>query len=102
MGYENIMLDILISSGISEDNILTNLDCPKIKWIDENKKKHYHIPDIFIKSQNKIIEVKSEWTAQKKYLKNIMLKQKYAIQSGYLYEIKVIDKKTKSIKYEIN
>jgi len=102
MGYENIMLDILINLGINEDEILTNLDCPKIPWIDENGKKHYHIPDIFIKSQNKIIEVKSEWTVQEKYLKNILLKQQCAKQLGYLYEVKVIDKKTKSIKYEIN
>jgi hypothetical protein len=102
LGYENIMLDILIKSEINENDILTNLDCPKIKWKDENEKEHYHIPDIFLKSQNKIIEVKSEWTSQEKYLKNILLKQKYAKEAGYFYEIKVIDKKTKSIKYEIN
>ena len=102
MGYEDIMLDILINSGTEENDLLTNLDCPKILWEDEDKNAHYHIPDIFIKSQNKIIEVKSEWTAQEKYLKNILLKQKYAKQLGYLYEIKIIDKKTKSIKYEIN
>lgn len=102
MGYEDIMLDILINVGVDENDILTNLDCPKIKWKDENGKEHYHIPDIFLKSQNKIIEVKSEWTAQEKYMKYVLLKQTYAKQLGYLYEIKIIDKKTKSIKYEIN
>jgi len=102
MGYENFMLDILINDGINEDDILTNLDCPTIFWIDEEGKKHKHIPDIFIKPKNEIIEIKSEYTASEKFLKNILLKKKYAEMTGYIYKIYVINKKTKKIDHEIS
>jgi seryl-tRNA synthetase len=72
------------------------------RFKDENGKSHKHFPDIFLKSKNMLIEVKSEWTAQEKNLKNILLKKKYAEKMGYIYKIYVIDKKTKKIKYEIN
>lgn len=55
MGYENIMIDLLIKNNISEYDILTNTDCPIIKWKDSNNVDRNHIPDIFIKSQNTII-----------------------------------------------
>jgi hypothetical protein len=103
MGYENYMLDILVNKdNIKEDDILTNYDCPVIKWFSDDGKQHKHIPDIFIKSKNMIIEVKSEYTAQTKNLKNILLKKKYAEMEGYEYKIYVINKKTKKIEYEIN
>lgn len=102
LGYENIMLDILINeTKINENDILTNTDCPIIPWIDNIGKLHNHIPDIFIKSQNKIIEVKGEYTASIN-LEHILLKKQYAEKLGYIYQILVINKKTKSILYEIN
>ena len=102
LGYENIMLDILINDfKIEENDILTNHECPIIKWKDNNNKLHNHIPDIFIKSQNKIIEVKGEYTAIINP-ENIILKKEYAKKLGYTYQIFVINKKTKSILYEIN
>ena len=102
MGYEKYMIDILLNEGKDENDILTNSDCPIINWIDSQNKKHKHIPDIFLISENTIIEVKSEYTAQDKFLEPILLKKKFAELSGYIYKIYVIDKKTKSIKYEIN
>jgi hypothetical protein len=102
MGYENIMLDLLLENNINEKDILTGYNCPIIKWIDKNGKKHKHIPDIFIKSLNKIIEVKSEWTSRKECLNNIILKKKFAEEQGFIYVVNVIDKKTKTILYEIN
>jgi hypothetical protein len=47
---------------------------PKIWYNDENGKQHRHYVDIFIPSQNRCIEVKLTWTANKKkdniYIKN--------------------------------
>lgn len=101
MGYENIMLDILIKNNINEDDLLTNMDCPIILWEDNKKITHKHIPDIYVRSENKIIEVKSEYTASINP-ENILLKKKYGEMMGFVYKIYVIDKKLKAIKYEIN
>lgn len=102
LGYEPHMLDILLNEGIEENDILTNFDCPIIKWFDYEEKEHKHIPDIFIKSKNTIIEVKSEYTSGKEFIETILLKKQYAEFEGFIYKIIVIDKKTRKVKYEIN
>lgn len=48
--------------------------------------------DIYIPSQNRCIEVKSIWTAEKSK-HNIFLKQEAAKQLGYNYEIWVYNAK---------
>ncbi len=97
LGYENIALDILLNiKNINEKEITTNTDCPTIMWFDKNGIQRKHIPDIFIKNQNKIIEIKSEFTASECFMENILLKQKYALQNNYIYEIWVIDKNKKT------
>jgi len=60
-------------------------------------KKHRHYVDIFIPSQNKCIEVKSTWTAEKKK-DNIYLKQQAAKELGYKYEIWVYNRKFEKVK----
>ena len=102
LGYEGIMLDLLLSDGFLEDDIVTNDECPNIEWFDTNNKKHNHIPDIFIKSLNKIIEVKGDYTGSEKFIETIKLKKKFAEELGFTYVVYVIDGKTKKIKYEIN
>ena len=92
------MLDILIKSGISEHDIFTNYECPKIIWYDDKKTKHTHIPDIFIKSENKLIEVKSEFTSSVELMNNILLKKKYSEEQGYTYIINILNKKGEIIK----
>ena len=84
------------NDGISHDGIsprwhMTGIitgskNVPEIWYNDENGKKHRHYVDIFIPSQNKCIEVKSTWTAEKKK-DNIYLKQQAAKDLGYQYEI---------------
>jgi hypothetical protein len=91
-GYEPFALQDLIKNKIIEENdiITGSKNVPTIWYNDENGKKHRHYVDIFIPSQNKCIEVKSEWTL--KYIKsNIFLKQNAAKELGYKYEIWVYD-----------
>lgn len=70
-GYENIALDEL-TKVYTEDDIITNRrEMPKITYYLNGKVKRYY-PDIWIKSENKIIEVKSYYTYKKDLIKNIM------------------------------
>jgi len=90
-GYENIALDELISSNVIENDIATNKDeIPTIWYQDRNGKSHRHYVDIYIKSLNKCIEIKSSWTF--KINKEIVLaKQEAAKKMGLLYEIWIYD-----------
>lgn len=101
-GYEHYALDELITvQKINEHDIITGCKNVPIIWYnDTTDKKHRHYVDIFIPSQNKYIEVKSTWTAEKKK-DNIFLKQNSAKNMGYNYEIWVYNGKgVKVQKYE--
>jgi hypothetical protein len=92
-GYEPFALSDLIKNNIDENDIITgSTNVPAIWYKDENEKNHRHYVDIFIPSQNKCIEVKSTWTAEKKK-DCIFLKQNAAKEQGYAYEIWVYDNK---------
>jgi len=93
-GYEPLALDKLIKQDyILENDIITGCkNVPTIWYQDEQDKKHRHYVDIFIPSQNRCIEVKSTWTAEKKK-DNIYLKQEAAKQLGYKYEIWIYNAK---------
>jgi hypothetical protein len=101
-GYEHYALDELIKNEkIDELYIITGIkNVPTIWYNDENGKKHRHYVDIYISSQNRCIEIKSTWTAEKNK-HNIFLKQNAAKELGYKYEIWVYDKKGVMVeKYE--
>ena len=90
-GYENIALDILVKQGFKAENLITQRDqIPEI-WYYNNKKICRYFPDIYIPSEKKIIEVKSIWTYQKDYVKNL-LKAKGCHYLGYSIEFWVFDK----------
>ena len=93
-GYENFALNyLIINEKIDESDIITGCkNVPTIWYNDESNKKHRHYVDIFIPSQNKCIEVKSTWTAEKKK-DCIFLKQNAGKELGYNYEIWVYDRK---------
>ena len=97
-GYENFALDeLIITEKIDESDIITGCkNVPVIWYNDETGKKHRHYVDIFIPSQNKCIEVKSTWTAEKKK-DCIFLKQNAAKELGYKYEIWVYNSKKEKI-----
>lgn len=98
-GYEHYALDeLIINEKIDESDIITGCkNVPEIWYNDENNIKRRHFVDIFIKTQNKCIEVKSVWTFTKA---NVLLKQKAAKELGYNYEIWIYDKKGNKICYD--
>ena len=54
------------------DLITSKKDVPKIWYSDIDGKKHRYYCDIYIPSENKIIEVKSTWTYKKELHMNIL------------------------------
>ena len=99
-GYEPYALNEIIQSIQEDDIIMGTLNVPVITYNDENNKIHKHFPDIFIPSLNKLIEIKSTWTA-KTNLHNIFLKQTAAKEAGYLYEIWIYNNKGQKVECHI-
>ncbi len=60
-GYEPQILKELVYHFEEDDIIVGSKNVPEIWYYMENKK-HRYFPDIYIKSINTIIEVKSKWT----------------------------------------
>ena len=91
-GYENFALDLLLEI-YNEDNIVVGKGkVPFLKYKDSEGKLRTHTPDIFIPSENAIVEIKSEWTLKKKK-DFVFLKQQAGIKAGYDYYIWVFDSK---------
>ncbi len=96
-GYEHYAYNELLNlENIKEEDILNGAsNVPEIWYYkDDIKKRHY--VDIYIPSQNRCIEVKSTWTAEKKQ-DNIFLKQQAGKELGYNYEIWVYNGKGEKI-----
>ena len=91
-GYEPYALDKLIKIFNEEDIITGTSSVPEIWYDDDRGIKHRHYVDIFIPSQNKLIEVKSTWTVEMKN-DNIFKKQEAGKQLGYNYEIWIFNRK---------
>jgi hypothetical protein len=98
-GYEPLALkELLENELINEDDIIIGCkNVPLIWYNDDSGKKRKHYVDIYIKSQNRCIEIKSIWT-KKINIHNIFLKQMAAKELGYKYEIWVYD--NKGIRFE--
>lgn len=95
-GYEPQVLSMLLSEGINEDDIITARgEVPAIWYYLDGKKARY-FPDIYIKSQNKIVEVKSTWTWEQYKSKN-MAKLARCREMGFNVELYVLDEKEKRV-----
>ena len=95
-GCEPYALDELVHT-FNEDEIITGSgSVPEIWYDDDEGLKHRHFVDIFIPLQNKCIEVKSTWTAEKKK-DNIFKKQQAGKQLGYNYEIWIYNSKGEKV-----
>jgi len=87
-GYEHFALDMLFKTYTEEDIHTDRSSVPRICY-DNNTR--YYFPDIWIESENKIIEVKSDWT-YKLHKESNILKREATIKAGYLFEFWVFDK----------
>jgi len=90
-GYEPYVVHYLLQLGLPENDIVTDKKdgMPTVKYEWDGKKKRYY-PDIYIPSQNLIIEVKSEYIWKKEELRN-SLKQAAAKKAGYDHTIIIWD-----------
>lgn len=59
-GYEPLAIDILLSEGIKESDMYFGSDVPRFSYNFKGVDRKY-FPDIYIKSQNTIVEVKSSY-----------------------------------------
>lgn len=96
-GYEPRALDILFKTHkLAESDVITDRGAvPRISY-NSNNKLHYYFPDIYIPSQNKLIEVKSSWTVKLHSATNC-LKWNASVASGYVCEVWVFDKNSLNI-----
>lgn len=102
-GYESFALDYLLNLGIKPSQIVTDMDikCPIIKMQDNSK----YYPDIYIKSLNKIVEVKSEYTlgVNKPILfYRVQFKGNQTKRAGFKFELLVFDYKGNKMKMPKN
>jgi hypothetical protein len=81
-GFEHLALEEIVKLYKEEDIITQRKYMPKIIY-ELNEKEHSYYPDIWIKSINKILEVKSNFIYEKELLKN---KQKYIATKKLGYE----------------
>jgi hypothetical protein len=97
-GYEHFALNYLLRiEKINEIDVINGTsNIPTIWYTADDGKKHHHYVDIFIPSQNRMIEVKSTWTFSCKK-DNVLLKQETAKKLGFIYEIWIYNKNGKLV-----
>ncbi len=98
-GYEGFALNDLMNEGYKEEDIVvSNKEIEKytgkILYLDSEKKKRKYYPDIYIISENKIVEVKCDCTYKSAYSINIRKKES-CVSSGILFEFWIYDSKAK-------
>ena len=98
-GYEDKALDELVQLYEEEDICIGRANVPIIDYYIDDKK-HVYFPDFYIRSENKIIEVKSEWTIQLKR-GNIEEKALATVKAGYKYQIWVYNDKKVRVETKI-
>lgn len=96
-GYERMAYEALLYAyDVPEDDIIVEDDIrsvlPRFKYT-MNGTLHTYNPDIFIWSQQKIIEVKSTWTASINPEK-LELKRQCVLDMGFKYEMWIMNPKT--------
>jgi predicted nucleic-acid-binding protein len=95
-GYEGPVIQYLLDTGIQEDDLTNHRkDMPVIQYEFNGKQKKY-FPDMLIKSQNLLIEVKSSYTFSKEFDKN-MKKHSAAKKHGFFHHIIIWDDIKKEI-----
>lgn len=88
-GYEDVGINTLLDSGLTEDQLVisTPQAIPTITYFNPVKNKDCrYFPDIFIPHENRLIEIKSEYTMGVDVEVN-MAKHYASILSGFQHEI---------------
>lgn len=97
-GYEPMALGELVLTHHEDDVIAGDVQAiPVILWYDENRVQHTYYPDIFISSENLLIEVKSTYFLSL-HEASIYLKMFYARKAGYEIEMWVYSRNKKETK----
>ena len=96
-GYEHYALnELLFEEDIHEDDIITSrAEVPEV-WYYNNGANHKYYTDIYIKSQNKCIEVKSDYTFEKEK-EEVLCKQQAVKNIGIECEVWIFNQKGKLI-----
>jgi hypothetical protein len=90
-GYENIAYNKLLET-IGESDFTNDVKkMPKVMYTQNDKVRRYY-PDIYIPSQNRIIEVKSAYTFNR-YLEQNKCKMRKCIEDGIKFEFWICDTK---------
>ena len=87
-GYENYALDKLLEI-YDENDICLNFDIPNF-WYSYNGSRKKYIPDIFIKSKNLVIEVKSDYTYKYDLDRN-KSKENAVLENGYNFQFMIFN-----------
>lgn len=98
-GYEPFGIDYLLNvEHIREEEIVTGSEnVPLITYKDNNGVERKHFVDIYLPKTNKCIEIKSSWTFTKN-TEHIFLKQQFAKEANFAYEIWVFGHKGERLK----
>jgi hypothetical protein len=88
-GYEHFEITRLLKIYHEDDIVINQLEMPEI-WYFKDGKKHRYFPDIFIPKENKIIEVKSDYTL-KLHLEANLLKKLRCLELGFNFEFRIYD-----------
>lgn len=97
-GYENFAIEDLIYNNINEEDI--DLSFHGNIWITgTDNQKHRYFPDIYVKSLNLFIEVKSDYTASINKEAN-ELKHIACIENGFNHEFWIVYPNIKILKLE--
>lgn len=100
-GYEHLAFKELIEHGIDENDIIcAKVEVPKISYRFGDINRVYY-PDIFLPKQNKIIEVKSDYTILEDSEKNLA-KRNTSISAGYTFEFWIYDRHEKRMDYKFS
>ena len=90
IGDEDLCIKDLLTHYDETDIIVEAIEIPVIKYIFDDKKSVYY-PDIYIKSKNILIEVKSDYTYKKHKSRNDF-KLKESAKQGYNVELWIYNK----------
>lgn len=94
-GFEHYALNILLNMYAEEEIKVGRKGVPRIQYFIGDKV-HYYYPDMYIPKENKIIEVKSEWTYNKQLERN-HIKCNACKLNGYTFQWYIFDKFGKQI-----